>query len=87
MKTTNEVKHTPGLRCKNCRWINEADSIKGTSFMGVGLCPLHAAAPDLLDASKKIVEVFTRRGELVTKEQGFIIGELKDAIDKASGRI
>ncbi len=35
-------------RCSNCRWVHEADSTAGTSYMGVALCPLHAAAPDLL---------------------------------------
>jgi hypothetical protein len=40
--------HTKGPRCTKCVWIHEADSTAGTSFQGVGLCPLHAAAPELL---------------------------------------
>ena len=41
---------TQHTRCSNCRWVHEADSEQGTSFMGVELCPLHAAAPELLEA-------------------------------------
>ena len=41
-------------RCKDCKWIHEADSVKGTSFMGVELCPRHAAAPAMLNALELI---------------------------------
>ena len=37
-------------RCKDCTWIHEADSVKKTSFMGVGLCQLHGAVIETLDA-------------------------------------
>jgi len=48
------VKHTPGPRCSECSWIDESDSVAKTSFRGVGLCPLHAAAPRLLRALERI---------------------------------
>lgn len=28
-------------RCRDCRWVHEADSVAGTGYMGVELCPLH----------------------------------------------
>lgn len=37
-------------RCSECQWVHEADSVAGTSFLGVGLCQLHAAAPRMRDA-------------------------------------
>lgn len=42
-------------RCMQCRWVHEADSEAGTSFLGVELCPAHAAAPDLLAALEAMV--------------------------------
>jgi hypothetical protein len=48
------TKHTPAPRCTDCKWIHEADSVKGTSFMGVELCPRHAAAPELLEALEDV---------------------------------
>ena len=48
------TQHTPEPRCSNCQWVHEADSEKGTSFRGVKLCPLHAAAPELLEALAEI---------------------------------
>ena len=44
-------------RCQACHWIHEADSTAGTSFQGVGLCPLHGAASDLLGALQGLLEV------------------------------
>lgn len=44
--------HTSGIRCTKCKWVHESDSTAGTSFMGVELCPEHAAAPDLLAACR-----------------------------------
>jgi hypothetical protein len=49
------MSHTPEPRCSECRWIHEADSVLGTSFMGVGLCPLHAAAPALREALASLI--------------------------------
>lgn len=42
-------------RCGKCVWVHEADSKAKTSFLGVGLCPLHAAASDLLKVAKGII--------------------------------
>lgn len=51
----NASRHTPEL-CQKCQWEHTADSVKGTSFMGVRLCPLHATAPNLLAALAKCVD-------------------------------
>lgn len=53
MKPPKPKKPAPASRCSKCVWIHEADSIAGTSFLGVGLCPLHSAAPDLLAACEE----------------------------------
>lgn len=34
------------VRCPKCKWVHEADSVAGTSFRGVELCPEHSAAAD-----------------------------------------
>lgn len=54
MKTIKEG-HTMKARCKDCKWVHEADSVKQTSFMGVGLCSLHASVPALLEACKEVL--------------------------------
>ena len=54
--------HTPTseLRCNKCTWIHEADSVKSTSFMGVGFCSEHVRAvnahEEMLEALKFIAE-------------------------------
>lgn len=53
MLTTNEDQTTVP-RCTDCKWVHEADSVKGTSFMGVELCPKHAAAPAQIEKLLKI---------------------------------
>ena len=40
--------------CDRCQWLHEVDTDKVTNFMGVRLCPLHAAAQDLLEALKNV---------------------------------
>jgi len=45
---------TQYTRCSNCQWVHEADSKQGTSFQGVELCQLHAAAPELLEALRLV---------------------------------
>ena len=42
--------HKP-KRCKDCKWIDEADSEKGTSFMGVEFCSLHNKVINSYDKS------------------------------------
>ena len=50
------TQHTPGPRCSVCSWVHEADSVAGTSFQGVGLCPLHAQAEALREALLGMLE-------------------------------
>lgn len=57
-----ETKHTPA-RCENCKWVHEADSTKGTSYMGVELCPQHAAVPELLEALQSLMDDAEDTGE------------------------
>ena len=54
MKQTTDA---PAPRCTDCKWVHEADSNKGTSFMGVELCAKHAAAPELLEALDQIEKI------------------------------
>lgn len=61
-----DSKHTPEKRCNKCRWIHETDSVAGTSYMGVGLCTLHAAAPDLLAALKELRRSSSSMRDLVS---------------------
>lgn len=67
-------------RCTDCKWVHEADSIKKTSFMGVGLCPLHAAAPELLEALKLVFNEF--EADIQTGHRA----EIRALITKAEGR-
>ena len=53
-ETTMEKGKPTEIRCKDCRWVHESDG--HDSFMGVGLCSLHAAAPELLEACKTMME-------------------------------
>lgn len=43
-KAEKAAKKKTGVRCTKCKWVHEADSVKGTSFMGVELCLEHSAA-------------------------------------------
>lgn len=54
MKTEERRNAETWPRCSQCRWVHEADSTAGTSFMGVELCPLHAVAPDTLAALRAL---------------------------------
>lgn len=56
--------HTPGPRCSECLSIHEVDTTLGTSFVGVGLCPLHAQAP----AMREAVERFMVRYRTITPD-------------------
>lgn len=72
---------TQSRRCQKCKWVHEADSTAGTSFMGVELCPLHAAAHDLLDAAVSMVDDF---GDTNPEElDGAAFTKLRGAIDSA----
>lgn len=88
MKTKAKPTHTPGPRtsdCENCgaKW-------HGAAFKGVSLCPLHAAAPDLLAAAKAMVEGWDEFVD--TENEGQMdsaatqIPKLRAAIAKAEGR-
>lgn len=50
-----EAKQEEKPRCTKCKCVHEADSVAGTSFHGVELCPEHAAAPDLLAALVRLL--------------------------------
>jgi len=79
-----KAKHTPGPRCTKCQWVHEADSVAGTSFQGVGLCPEHAAAPELLAALETIHSILA--GAMCNPtliDRGFLIGIARAAIAKA----
>lgn len=69
--------------CKDCKWVHEADSVKNTSFMGVELCPRHAAAPELLEA------LLLAEGELNKYVGGGgyseVLGKVRAIIVKAQG--
>ena len=77
--------NTPEARCTKCRWIHEADSVAKTSFMGVGLCPLHAAAPELLEAAKRALQLLDRINPQSIGGECESVA-LMDAIAKAEGR-
>lgn len=81
------TKHTPKppSRCSKCEWIHEADTVRGTSFQGVGLCPLHAAAPEMLEALKRLHAV-TKHFGLGNDAWTADIKCVEDAIAKAEGR-
>ena len=53
--TKADIKTSP--RCSDCQWVHESDSVAGTSFMGVALCPNHAAAPQLVEAMQSAVDI------------------------------
>ena len=44
------------VRCSDCRWVHEADSVKGTSFQGVELCPAHDVTPDMRALLRDVVK-------------------------------
>jgi len=76
--------HTKGELCKDCQWEHTADSVKGTSFMGVRLCPLHSSTTDLLEACKeahKELKTFCMEISNTTITNGMI--KLQQAINKA----
>jgi hypothetical protein len=81
--------HTPGPRCTECTWIHEADSTAGTSFQGVGLCALHASAPELLAALKyALVQVAQDNNERsLPIEHRQTENMIRSAIARAEGRL
>ena len=84
MKARAEVAE---VRCKECRWIHEADSVAKTSFMGVGLCPAHAASSDLLKVILLIQE--KTPGDWLDDETEYeltLTGKELTRINKAIGR-
>jgi hypothetical protein len=76
---------TPGPRCKECTWIHEADSTAGTSFQGVGLSPLHAAAPELLAALRRAVNHLIMDGTHQT-DAPEALAQAHAAIARSEGR-
>ncbi len=85
MKATKEKKEHPTLElgfCDKCQWLHETDTDKGTNFMGVRLCPLHAAATDLLEACKNLLvkESAMENGDLYLEFRA-----IEAAIKKAEG--
>jgi hypothetical protein len=70
-------------RCTKCVWVHEMDSTAGTSFFGVGLCPLHASAPDLLKAAKEIKAWIEKANPEHVQGTAYIELALMDAIAKA----
>lgn len=76
MKTEKQT-HMPmtvmGSDC-DCKWTEAGDDVK--------YCPVHAAAPELLEALKHMSEVFER--ELGPKWES--VTEARAAIAKAGGR-
>jgi len=85
---TTETKHTPGPRCTECRWVHEADSIAGTSFQGVELCPKHAAAPKMLEALKSIMAKWNpETGQRLERLCGtHLINKATRAVAEAEGK-
>lgn len=78
MKTETKVKQLS--RCKQCWWIHEADSTAGTSFRGVGLCQLHAAAPELLEALKELMLTITPPDYTIEDTESYFRKPLKKAL-------
>ena len=81
--------HTKGELCKDCQWEHTADSVKGTSFMGVRLCPLHSSTTDLLEACKDIQKLIKEYGirepnNVTTCLR--VLTQLQQAINKAEGK-
>ncbi len=98
MKT--ETKHTP-TRCKDCKWVDEADSIKETSFKGVEFCAKHNRAVNSHDELiKKCVSLLStlynydwavdrNRSDALAAIEDFVSRRdaLHDAIAKAEGKV
>ena len=80
-------KHTPS-RCTECKWVDEADSVAGTSFKGVELCPLHKAAPSLSEFKREIETIHKHFMEGVSphaSQARIILNDIAIAIVKAKG--
>lgn len=82
LKTKTQNAQDLKSRCRNCKWVHEADSVEKTSFMGVELCHLHAAAPDLLEQLKNaLIFIETVHGG---KNDGAVQEDIRAAITKAT---
>lgn len=83
--------HTPGPRCTKCVWIHEADSTAGTSFQGVGLCPVHASAPALLSIAQDCLHQLATDSDLDTilgaPKYRVLVAELRTVIAQATGLV
>jgi len=81
----------PAPRCTKCKWVHEADSVAGTSFQGVELCPEHAATPDLLAALAALLEVSGRNLPQGADKDGLdncdALAQARRAISKAGGHV
>lgn len=78
MNQSTEPKHTP-TRCKDCKWIHEADSVKKTSYMGVEFCAEHNRAVNSHDELLSIAQsIVSQIGEAVDNDDE-ITGS--DAVD------
>lgn len=84
---TKTSKHTPGI-CRECKqgYTHEA-GINAAYPDYIELCPLHAAAPELLEAAKEVLLLAARQMPIVNyAEDNRKLTVLKDAIAKAEGR-
>jgi len=54
------------------------------SFLRIGFCPLHRAAPDLLDACEVALKVVSEIADIDTQNRaGWAHKQLQEAIDQA----
>lgn len=74
-------------RCEECKWVHEADSKRGISYQGVGLCAKHAATDDLLEALQYIAKTSERMAHSQDRDHQFWLERMardaRDAIAKA----
>jgi hypothetical protein len=85
------TKHTPGPIEMKARWVYKGCGCKSQPYPEIDetLCPLHAAAPDLLEAAKEVWEQM--KTEMPDKKESLKYApncwhRLKEAIAKAEGR-
>lgn len=86
----SQPSRTP-TRCKDCRWVDEADSIKQTSYKGVEFCALHNRAVnshgELLEAIKGLLEFGILSTDDGWKYQRIsAVDKLRNAIAKTEGK-
>jgi len=60
MTNSKETAKTTAIRCKDCKWIHEADSEHPeNNFMGVELCGKHRVNEALLEACREAYDLLS----------------------------